>query len=65
MQRAEVWLKNTLFKSWRRIMKKEIFEENKGRWMLFEQVSSTTSAIIWAAVAVIVVLGALYFFYMQ
>jgi hypothetical protein len=45
-------------------MKKEIFEENKSRWMLFEQVSSTTSAIIWAAVAVIVVLGALYFFYM-
>jgi hypothetical protein len=41
--------------------KKEMLEENKGRWMLFEQVSPLSSAILWAVVAVIVVLGALYF----
>lgn len=41
-------------------MKKEIFQENKARWELFEQVSSLNSKIVWAIVAVVVALGALY-----
>jgi hypothetical protein len=43
------------------VMAKEMLEENKGRWMLFEQVSPMWSGILWAVLAVIVVLGALYF----
>jgi hypothetical protein len=42
------------------IMKKEIFQENKARWELFEQVSSLNSKIVWSIVAVVVALGALY-----
>jgi hypothetical protein len=45
-------------------MKKEILEENKGRWMLFEQVSPTTSAVMWGVLGIIVALGVVYFFYM-
>ena len=41
-------------------MKKEIFQENKARWELFEWIGSTQSKIIWAVVAVIVVLGIVY-----
>jgi hypothetical protein len=41
--------------------KKEMLEENKGRWMLFEQVSPMSSAIMWAVLAVVVVLGVVYF----
>jgi hypothetical protein len=43
------------------IMAREMLEENKGRWMLFEQVSPMSSAIIWAVLAIIVGLGAWYF----
>jgi len=39
-------------------MNKEILEENKGRWMLFEQTSPMTSALMWAALGAIVALGA-------
>ena len=42
-------------------MRKEFLEDNKSHWMLFEQVSSPSSAIMWAVVAGIVVLGILYF----
>jgi hypothetical protein len=45
-------------------MNKELLEENKGRWVLFEQMSPISSAFIWAAVAVIGALVVLYFFYM-
>lgn len=45
-------------------MNKQLLEENKGRWILFEQMSPLTSALIWAALAVIVALGIMYFFYM-
>jgi hypothetical protein len=41
-------------------MKKEIFQENKARWEVFEWMGSTQSKIIWAVVAVIVVLGIIY-----
>jgi hypothetical protein len=43
------------------MMRKEFLEDNKSHWMLFEQVSSPSSAIMWAVVAGIVVLGILYF----
>jgi hypothetical protein len=42
------------------IMKKEIFQENKARWEVFEWIGSTQTKIIWAAAAVIVVLGIIY-----
>jgi hypothetical protein len=46
-------------------MQKEILKENKARWMLFEQVSPTTSALMWAALGVVVALGILYIFYLR
>jgi hypothetical protein len=41
-------------------MKKEIFQENKARWEVFEWMGSTQTKIIWAVAAVIVVLGIVY-----
>ena len=41
-------------------MRKEIFQDNKARWEVFEWMGSTQSRVIWAAVAVIVALGILY-----
>jgi hypothetical protein len=41
-------------------MKKEIFQENKARWEVFEWMGTTQSRIIWAAAAVIVLLGIIY-----
>jgi hypothetical protein len=32
-------------------MKKEIFQENKARWELFEQVGSLHVKILWAVIA--------------
>jgi hypothetical protein len=42
------------------IMKKEIFQENKARWEVFEWMGSTQSKVIWAIAAAIVVLGIVY-----
>ena len=42
------------------IMKKEIFQENKARWEVFEWIGTTQSKIVWAVAAVIVVLGIVY-----
>jgi hypothetical protein len=41
-------------------MKKEIFQENKARWEVFEWIGSTQSKVIWAVAAAIVVLGIVY-----
>ncbi len=41
-------------------MKKEVFQENKARWEVFEWIGTTQTKIIWAAVAVIVGVAALY-----
>jgi hypothetical protein len=41
-------------------MKKEIFQENKARWEVFEWIGSTQSKIIWAVGAAIVMLGIIY-----
>jgi hypothetical protein len=41
-------------------MRKEIFQENKARWEVFEWIGSTQSKIIWAVAAAIVVLGIVY-----
>ncbi len=41
-------------------MKKEIIQENKARWELFEQISPLQSKILWAVLAAIVVLGGIY-----
>lgn len=41
-------------------MKKEILEDRKARWEVFEWMGSTQSKVIWAVVAVIVVLGVIY-----
>jgi len=41
-------------------MKKEIFQENKARWEVFEWIGSTRTKIIWAIAAVVVVLGIIY-----
>jgi hypothetical protein len=41
-------------------MKKEIFQENKARWELFEQVGSLNAKIIWAVVAAAIVIGGVY-----
>jgi hypothetical protein len=41
-------------------MKKEIFQENKARWEVFEWIGTTQSKIIWAVGAAIVVLGIIY-----
>ncbi len=43
-------------------MKKEIFQENKARWELFEQISPLKSKIMWAVIAAVVVLGGMYLF---
>jgi hypothetical protein len=48
------------FRTLEAIMKNAVVQENKERWALFEQVSPTSSAVIWAIVAVIVVAGAWY-----
>ena len=42
------------------MMKKEVFQENKARWEVFEWIGTTQTKIIWAAVAVIVGVAALY-----
>jgi hypothetical protein len=42
------------------IVKKEIFQENKDRWEVFEWIGSTQTKIIWAVAAAIVVLGIIY-----
>jgi hypothetical protein len=42
------------------IMRKEIFQENKARWEVFEWMGSTQTKIIWAVAAAIVVLGVVY-----
>jgi len=41
-------------------MKKEIFQENKARWEVFEWIGSTQSKVIWAVAAAIVVLVIVY-----
>jgi len=41
-------------------MKKEIFQQNKARWEVLEQISSTKSMILWAIIAVVAALLALY-----
>ena len=41
-------------------MKTEIFQDNKARWALFEQVSPLSSAVAWAAVVIVVALAAWY-----
>jgi hypothetical protein len=41
-------------------MKKEIFQENRARWELFEQVGGLADKIIWAVVGAIVALVAVY-----
>jgi hypothetical protein len=43
-------------------MSRQIVEENKARWALFEQVSPAKSAILWAAVGVIVALVVVYLY---
>jgi hypothetical protein len=42
------------------IMKKEIFQENKARWEVFEWLGSTQQKIIWGLGAAIVILGIVY-----
>jgi hypothetical protein len=42
------------------IMEKEIFQDNKARWEVFEWIGSTQSKVIWAVGAAIVVLGIVY-----
>jgi hypothetical protein len=41
-------------------MKKEILQENRARWEVFEWMGSTQTKVIWAVAAVIVVLGIVY-----
>ncbi len=41
-------------------MKKEILEDRKARWEMFEWMGSTQSKVIWAVGAAIVVLGIIY-----
>jgi hypothetical protein len=41
-------------------MKKEIIQENKARWEVFEWMGSTQSKVIWGIAAAIVVLGIIY-----
>jgi hypothetical protein len=43
-------------------MKKEIFQENKARWELFEQIGRLSDKIIWAIVGAAVALVAMYLF---
>ena len=41
-------------------MKKEIIEENKARWEVFEWMGSTQTKVIWVVVAAIVLLAIVY-----
>jgi hypothetical protein len=41
-------------------MKKEIVQDNKARWEVFEWIGSTHSKVFWAVAAAIVVLGIVY-----
>jgi hypothetical protein len=41
-------------------MKKEILEDRKARWEVFEWMGSTRSKVIWAVAVVIVVLAIIY-----
>jgi hypothetical protein len=41
-------------------MKKEVIQENKARWEVFEWLGSTQTKVIWAVAAAIVVLGIIY-----
>jgi hypothetical protein len=41
-------------------MDKDIIQENKARWEVFEWMGSTTTKIAWAVAAVIVVAGIAY-----
>jgi hypothetical protein len=41
-------------------MKKEIYQDNKARWEVFEWMGSTQSKIIWAVVAALVAIGIVY-----
>jgi hypothetical protein len=41
-------------------MKKEILEDRKARWEVFEWMGSTQTKVIWAFAAVIVVLAIIY-----
>ncbi len=41
-------------------MRKEIIQENKARWEVFEWMGSTQSKIMWAVAAAIVVIGIAY-----
>jgi hypothetical protein len=64
-EETRFWLKRKHSRLLEVIMQKEILKENKARWMLFEQVSPTTSALMWAALGVVVALGILYIFYLR
>lgn len=41
-------------------MKKEILEDRKARWEVFEWMGSTQSKVIWAIAAAVVVLAIIY-----
>jgi hypothetical protein len=41
-------------------MRKEIFQENRARWEVFEQIGTLQSKIIWAVIAVAVALVIVY-----
>lgn len=41
-------------------MKKDILEDRKARWEVFEWMGSTQTKVIWAVAVVIVVLGIIY-----
>ena len=41
-------------------MKKEIIQENKARWEVFEWMGSTQTKVIWAVAAAIVLLAIVY-----
>jgi hypothetical protein len=41
-------------------MKKEVFQENKARWEVFEWMGTTQAKIAWAVAAVIVALAIVY-----
>jgi hypothetical protein len=42
------------------IMRKDIFQENKARWEVFEWIGSIQTKVIWAVAAAIIVLGIVY-----
>lgn len=43
-------------------MKKEIFQENRARWELFEQIGGLADKIMWAAIGAGVALVVVYLF---